>query len=93
MSNEGASMEMPRYQCHKQVWALKIKAVRWLGDVDSSRAELEFEDERYAPREVSSEYVRKHRPAVGGYMVVYDDGYESWSPADTFESGYTLIPR
>lgn len=28
---------------------------------------------------------------VGGYYVVYEDGYESWSPAEAFEKGYTLI--
>lgn len=28
---------------------------------------------------------------VGGYVVVYADGYISWSPADAFEGGYTLI--
>ena len=28
-----------------------------------------------------------HSP-VGGYYVRYEDGYESWSPAGAFESGY-----
>ena len=28
---------------------------------------------------------------VGGYYMRYDDGFESWSPADAFEGGYTLI--
>lgn len=27
--------------------------------------------------------------AVGGYYVVYDDGYTSWSPGEVFEAGYT----
>ena len=26
-----------------------------------------------------------------GYYVVYEEGYESWSPKTTFENGYTLI--
>ena len=26
-----------------------------------------------------------------GYMVVYPDGYESWSPKDVFETAYRLI--
>lgn len=30
-------------------------------------------------------------PKVGDYVVVYDDGYTSWSPAKAFESGYTRI--
>jgi hypothetical protein len=28
---------------------------------------------------------------VGGYFVVYDDGYTSYSPAAAFESGYSRI--
>jgi hypothetical protein len=26
-----------------------------------------------------------------GYLVVYPDGYKSWSPKDTFETAYRLI--
>lgn len=29
--------------------------------------------------------------AIGGYYVLYADGYESWSPAKAFEDGYTRI--
>ena len=28
---------------------------------------------------------------AGGYYVRYPDGYESWSPAEAFEEGYTLV--
>ena len=28
------------------------------------------------------------REGVDGYKVVYEDGYESWSPKETFESAY-----
>lgn len=40
---------------------------------------------------VSAEYLAKHKPVVGGYFVVYVDGYESFSPATAFEEGYTRI--
>lgn len=26
-----------------------------------------------------------------GYLVVYPDGYESWSPKDVFEAAYRLV--
>lgn len=26
-----------------------------------------------------------------GYVVIYPDGYESWSPKETFEAAYRLI--
>lgn len=83
---EGGQAEMPRYKCHKEVWALKIRSV---GDDGG----LTFEDGRYAPRLMSSTYMQKHKPQPGGYFVVYDDGYESWSPAKAFEEGYTLCSK
>jgi hypothetical protein len=33
----------------------------------------------------------RSNPQIGGYYVLYEDGYESFSPADAFESGYSLI--
>ena len=79
--------ELPRYRCHKDVWALKIKAV-----IPNPRGfELHFENERYVPHEVSSEWVVKHKPGSDGYFVVYADGYQSYSPAKAFEEGYSLI--
>jgi len=33
----------------------------------------------------------KHKPEVGGYYVVYADGYKSFSPAQAFEEGYTRV--
>jgi hypothetical protein len=85
--SEQTEREMPRYICHKQVWALKIKSIEV---VDSDGlAELTPEEKGFATFEVSGEYMRKHEPHSGGYYVVYKDGYKSFSPADAFESGYT----
>lgn len=88
--------EMPRYQCHKQVWALKIKAIeqapanqerQW----PSGDWLLMPEEAGYAPIVVGhDEYVLRCKPQAGGYYVVYDDGYTSYSPAKAFEDGYTL---
>lgn len=82
----GAQMEMPRYKSHKQVWALKIKAVELHA---ASGHIIHPEDQRYAPFKVADEYIQKHNPQPGGYYVVYDDGYKSFSPAKAFEEGYT----
>lgn len=88
------SAPMPQYQCHKKVWALKISAVDRVagqrhGDDPSYR--LVVEDKGFAPILVTKKWVDKHSPTVGGYYVVYEDGYKSFSPAEAFESGYTLI--
>jgi hypothetical protein len=95
---EAAAAEMPRYKCHKEVWALKIKAVTHnsvlatlSGSESDGSALITPEDERYAEFRVDADYVRKHRPQAGGYYVVYKDGYKSFSPADAFEDGYTLM--
>ena len=40
---------------------------------------------------VSKAYVKKHDPQPGGYYVIYEDGYESWSPEEAFENGYSPI--
>ncbi len=31
------------------------------------------------------------RPTRDGYRVVYDDGYVSWSPKETFERSYRKV--
>lgn len=33
----------------------------------------------------------KHKPQVGGYFVLYPDGYQSYSPAEPFEAGNKLM--
>jgi len=92
------SIEMPKYQSHKVVWALKIKEIVFDHDLASKEnretdgsAIITPEEDGYAPFEVDREYCRKHNPQVGGYYVVYEDGYKSWSPADAFEGGYTKL--
>ncbi len=76
------------YRSHKVVRAmLIINITDVLGD--SSTVTLHGGEGRF--RNVSSEYVKKHAPTVGGYYVIYEDGYESYSPAEAFESGYLLI--
>lgn len=86
---------MPRYRCHKTVRALKIVAIhlctedkallQFAGDPD------ENDYEQYPPTEISRKWVDEKKAEAGGYYVVYDDGYTSFSPAEAFESGYTRI--
>ena len=89
----GASAEMPRYRCHKEVWALKIADIGYHGDSvhGTTGARITPADNGHEPFEVSGEYMRKHNPHTGGYYVVYSDGYTSFSPATAFEEGYTRI--
>lgn len=96
--NPSTCMEMPRYKCHKEVHALKIAAI----EADFKIAQRQNRettggswitpaDAAYAPFHVQREYCDRHKPEVGGYYVVYADGYKSYSPAKAFEDGYARV--
>lgn len=74
---------LPRYECHKVVWALKIASI--------DGTEITPAEEGYAPFMVTDDYIAEHKPHVGGYYVVYKGGYKSFSPASAFEEGYTRL--
>lgn len=78
-------MELPKYKCHKEVRALKIVSI---STTSFKTVNLFF---GVTDLSVSAEWFNKNKPEVGGYYVVYEDGYKSYSPAEAFESGYTLI--
>lgn len=78
---------MPRYKCHKEVRALRIVKIEPQGEEGYV---LEFQPP-YVPFVVKHSWYEQHKPAAGGYYVVYEDGFSSYSPADAFEKGYTLI--
>lgn len=77
---------LPRYQSHKIVRAAKIVSITREG----ANAVLALNGGLHT---VSIEWADKTMPVVGGYFVVYDDGYTSFSPAKAFEEGYILIDR
>lgn len=79
----GASIEMPRYRSHKEVWALKIETV--------NGHRLTFADPGYAPILCDAAMFSRYTPVPGDYYVQYDDGYKSFSPAKAFNEGYTRL--
>jgi hypothetical protein len=104
---QNTASPMPLYDCHKQVWALKIAAIEVVRPtIDQLQAILDTKDTESDPIPggiitpadhgfgaffVSKEFMDKHNPQVGGYYVVYKDGYKSFSPAQAFEEGYTRV--
>jgi hypothetical protein len=40
---------------------------------------------------VSKTFIARGAPKIGDYFVIYEDGYQSWSPKAAFESGYTKV--
>lgn len=82
----------PRWQCYKQVYAVKIKDIKLnYPEKISTGAVIIPEGEEYPSFSVDHNYMDKHKPEIGGYYVLYDDGYTSYSPAKAFEEGYTRI--
>ena len=81
--------KMPRYRSHKEVHALKIAQVLVVNPDGS--ATLVIDDEGFGHVGVEKEVVSRYMPVPGDYLVVYEDGYRSISPAKAFEEGYTLI--
>jgi hypothetical protein len=87
--------ELPLYNCHKQVRALKIAAIKRDGEGEPDRetdgsAMITPAEEGFDSFKVNGQFMHKHKPEVGGYYVQYEDGYQSFSPAEAFEKGYSL---
>lgn len=97
-ADRGASAEMPRYRCHKEVRALKI--IRYGAERGSAGAAhvpggefiwFMFEDRSERSIKQDDPIIARYKPTVGDYLVVYADGYESFSPGAAFEEGYTRL--
>lgn len=87
--------QLPEWTCHKVVRAAKIVDHDTSGEehfltVQWSDGDQEVKTQRC---HVDAAIFARARPALGDYLVVYEDGYVSWSPAKVFEDGYTLGAR
>jgi len=87
--------ELPLYQSHKQVRAAKILRMQRVTADGGTNLTLELpngDPHSETVVQVSAEYVEKHGPDTAGYYVEYEDGYESFCPAEPFEAGNKLVP-
>jgi hypothetical protein len=80
---QAPATEMPRYRSIKTVWALKIHML----EPGEHGALITPAEHGYAPFWMEAAWVNKHQPKQGGYVVQYEDGYRSFSPAEAFEKG------
>jgi hypothetical protein len=78
-------ISLPLFRSHKIVGALKIK------QIDMPRGLIIFDDPHYMAQDMGEKWVNEKQAKKGGYFVVYEDGYVSFSPAGVFEKGYTLL--
>lgn len=81
---------MKKYVSHKIVEAGKIAAIE-VNEDKSARIALDTgEMVKSSDQWYRNQTARKDgEELVGGYYVRYSDGYDSWSPAQAFEEGYT----
>ena len=89
MNEQGqATMELPRYKCHKDVWALKIATIEIHEDKSATIVPV---DTRYASFKTVKGWGERFKGSEEdkGYFIQYADGYTSWSPTQVFECGYT----
>lgn len=84
---------LPRWQSHKIVEGDRITEVLHVPDAisDVTRWRLACGivvdvSERLAARVPPDVF-----SATAGYYVLYPDGYESWSPAEAWDAGYTRL--
>lgn len=88
---------MQRYQSHKVVEAAKI--MEFDPGPDQYNLFLEGSGEYSLASDVGVRIVTMMADATArdgagndlGWLVVYPDGYISWSPSSTFEEGYDLV--
>jgi hypothetical protein len=94
---EHVESSLPLWKCHKVVRAAPIRAV-YPAEGDGSKSAPEgwmvYLDGGPAPDGFPSVFVKSEvfvrgLPMPGDYFVIYDDGYQSWSPKKTFEEGYS----
>lgn len=77
---------IPQYRSHKVVGALKIRSIL-------NNNTIVPDEYGFAPIDMGDIWMEKHQPMIGGYLVFYEDGYQSYSPKQAFESGYTSVAR
>lgn len=87
IKNIAANLGLRSFQCHKIVQAAKIETMSSF--VGEGPITLHLEGNKSI--NVSRDWGMKHSPITGGYFVLYNDGYTSFSPAAAFEDGYSRV--
>lgn len=80
---------LPQWKCHKVVQAGKIT---FMAKDEPNQLLMVHAEPSNMPFAVPLDFLHRHNPERGGYFVVYEDGYISYSPADVFEAGYHELP-
>ncbi|HEX4622506.1 MAG TPA: hypothetical protein VH208_13160, partial [Myxococcaceae bacterium] len=82
---------LPQWRCHKVVGAFKIAEILAGADADSVLVPVQdmawpiprvtVPPEFFRARSSDNSRKLRYEEYIGGYLVQYEDGYLSWSPA------------
>lgn len=81
--SEQFEQSLPLYKSHKTVRAVPIEGFDY-----SSNSKVKIHLKGQPAVLLPSETVQRYKPVSGDYLVIYEDGYESFSPRKAFEDGY-----
>lgn len=81
------SLTLPKWRSHKVVEGFKIASIVY----NANGGATLYAKDPAVYVEVDQKYLDRYRPEINHYYALYKDGYESLSPADAWESGYTLL--
>lgn len=83
---------MPAYECHKTVHALEVASVgNYKNNPELGRLIRTVGFTDGTSRDLKDDMFRRYLPQPGDFYVVYEDGYESFSPRKAFLDGYKAI--
>ena len=81
---------LPKYRCHKIVSAAKITGIEADPNFEGHSLLVFGEIQKFI--QVEPTWLKRNGPiSIGGYYVVYEDGYRSYSPSRQFEAGYKFL--
>lgn len=84
--------ELARWRSHKVVQAGKVIAISDQPAVGyKRRVTVEGADGKPIDIDVHVSVFLRGLSNIGDYFVIYDDNYQSWSPAGTFDQGYARL--
>lgn len=86
-----STSKMQRYECHKKVWALEVKRVGNYRTGDDDRVVRDVTFTNGETRTLWDKIFLRYVPDAGDFYVVYEDGYESFSPRKAFLEGYKPV--
>lgn len=78
---------LQEYRCHKAVKAGQIFAVIFDHGTDEFVITLQSGMKIRKKRD----WMERTGATIDGYYVLYEDGYDSYSPKAAFEKGYSVI--